>query len=55
VKTTYEHAVTNIRELADLIQRSNAEAVDLLNKRFREAMDEVKGLIEKSADHSKPV
>ena len=37
VKQSYERAVTNIRELSDLIQRSNGEAVELLNARFKEA------------------
>ena len=47
LKRSYEHAVTNMKELSDLIQKSNAEALALLDKRFREAMDEVRGLIEK--------
>ncbi len=44
LKTIYEHAVSNIKELGDLIQKSNAEAINLLNHRFSEAMDEVKAL-----------
>ena len=44
LKQSYEHAVANMKEIGDLIQRSNAEAVELLNKRFAEAMDEVKTL-----------
>ncbi|SHJ09296.1 phasin family protein [Roseomonas rosea] len=47
VKATYEKAVTNMKELADLIQKSNAEALTVLNKRFSEAMDEVRGLVAK--------
>jgi len=43
-KTAYERAVANLKELSDLIQRSNAEAVGVLNKRFAEALDEVKTL-----------
>jgi phasin family protein len=50
VKQSYERAIGNIRELSDLIQRSNGEAVSLLNERFREAMDEIKGLLEKSGE-----
>jgi len=50
LKRSYEHAVANIRELSDLIQRSNTEALGLLDHRFKEAMDEVKHLIEKPAD-----
>ncbi len=50
LKRSYEHAVNNMRELSDLIQRSNGEALALLDHRFREAMDEVHGLLEKSVD-----
>ncbi|MBS0559674.1 MAG: phasin family protein [Proteobacteria bacterium] len=48
LKQAYEHAVTNMKELADLIQKANAEAIGLLNNRFTEAMDEVKRLAEKA-------
>jgi hypothetical protein len=37
-----------MKELSDLIQQSNAEALALINQRFVEAMDEVKALAEKS-------
>jgi phasin family protein len=49
LKRAYERAVANTSELSDLIQRSNREALEQLNKRFTEAMDEVKRLMEKSA------
>jgi len=48
VKATYGRAVANMQEIADLIQKSNGEALALLNKRFAEAMDEVKGLVAKN-------
>jgi phasin family protein len=48
LKTAYERAVANMKEIGDLIQQSNAEAVKLLNTRFAEAMDEVKALANKS-------
>jgi hypothetical protein len=38
-----------MKELSDLIQQSNAEALSLINQRFVEAMDEVKALAQKSA------
>jgi len=41
-KATYAQAVANMRELADLIQKSSSEALAVLNRRFGEAMDEVK-------------
>ncbi|MFC3125879.1 phasin family protein [Pseudoroseomonas globiformis] len=47
LKASYGRAVSNIQELADLIQKSNAEAISLLNRRFAEAMDEVKGMVNK--------
>jgi phasin family protein len=49
LKHAYQTAVTNMRDLGDLIQRSNSEAVSKLNHRFSEAMDEMKGLIDKGA------
>jgi phasin family protein len=48
LKQAYERAVANMKEIGDLIQRSNAEAIALLNQRFAEAMDEVKALAGKS-------
>ena len=49
LKVAYERAVAHIRELADLIQRSNGEAIEMLNKRFGEALDEVKKLAAQGA------
>jgi phasin family protein len=48
VKKSYERAVSNIKDLSDLIQRSNSEALHVLSDRFKEAMDEIKALLEKS-------
>ena len=48
LKQAYQRAVAHMKELSDLIQQSNAEALGLLNKRFAEAMDEVKALAEKA-------
>jgi phasin family protein len=47
LKAGYERAVANMKEVADLIQKSNAEALTLLNRRFAEAMDEVKAMAAK--------
>lgn len=44
LKSAYEHAVGNMKELHDLMQKSHEEAMGLLNRRFSEAMDEVKAL-----------
>jgi phasin family protein len=48
LKRSYERAVANTKELTDLIQHANGEALNLLNKRFAEAMDEVKSLMAKA-------
>jgi phasin family protein len=44
MKSAYEKAVANMRELAELIQKSSDEALGVLNRRFTEAMDEVRTL-----------
>lgn len=48
LKTAYERAVAHMKELADLIQRSNGEALDVLNQRFAEAVDEARTIADKS-------
>lgn len=50
IKHAYERAVANAKELADLIQHSNAEALGLLNQRITEAMDEAKALLGKAGE-----
>jgi phasin family protein len=52
LKHAYERALANTRELSELIQHSNREALDVLNKRFVEAMDEVKALAAKAGPHT---
>jgi phasin family protein len=50
LKRAYERAVGNLKELTDLIQHSNGEALSLLNQRFLEAMDEVKAVMDRAAN-----
>ena len=50
LKKAYERAIANTREVGDLIQRSNTEAMELLNHRFTEALDEVKALVGKAGN-----
>ncbi len=45
LRSTYERAVSNMKEIADLIQRSNTEALGLLNRRFAEAMEEARTMV----------
>ncbi len=49
LKHAYERSVANIKELGDMIQQSNGEALRLLNARFTESMDEIKQLAGKTA------
>lgn len=48
LKAAYERAVSNMKEIGDLIQKSNGEALGVLNRRFSEALEEGKALISKS-------
>lgn len=48
MKEAYERAVRNTKEMADLISRANSEALNLLNTRIGEAMDEVETLLSKA-------
>ncbi|GAA0582392.1 phasin family protein [Caenispirillum bisanense] len=47
-KEAFERAVANAREMSELMAKSNAEVTDLLNRRFAEALDEVKGVVAKA-------
>ncbi|MBP2294522.1 phasin family protein [Azospirillum rugosum] len=49
VKVAFEKALSNIKELAELVAKSNTEAADVLSKRVSESLDEVKAAIAKSA------
>ena len=48
LKQAYEHAVANMKELHDLMQKSHDDAMALLSRRFQEAMEEVKSLAGKA-------
>lgn len=48
LKKAYERAVSNTKEMSDLIQRANDEAIGQLNQRFVEAVDEMKTLLGKT-------
>lgn len=43
-KTAFEQAMTNMRELADMVQKSNREAADIISKRVSAGLEEVKEL-----------
>lgn len=44
-RDAFERTVTNMRELAEMVARSNTEAADLLNKRFTESLTELRDLM----------
>lgn len=48
LKQAYEHGVANTRELSELIQKANTEALARLSSRFKELLDEMKTLFKKN-------
>lgn len=48
LRRAYERTVANARELGDMIQHANTEAMSVLNGRVVEAIDEVRAMVEKS-------
>jgi phasin family protein len=49
VKSAYEKGITNMRELTELSSKSSREAVDLLNSRVAESIEEVVAQLNKAA------
>ena len=47
VKKSYETAIANMKELADLYAKGNADAFEAINKRVTEALEEIKALTAK--------
>lgn len=47
LKDSYESSVANLREIADMMLKSNSEAVDILNKRVTASLNEIKNAAEK--------
>ncbi|UUX51256.1 TIGR01841 family phasin [Nisaea acidiphila] len=44
VKKTIEQTVSNMREISEMLAKSNQEAFDVLNKRITESLDELQSL-----------
>ncbi|MEI6986961.1 MAG: TIGR01841 family phasin [Rhodospirillaceae bacterium] len=42
VQTAFQAALTNMKELADLVTKSNTEAANVISKRVNEGLDELK-------------
>ncbi len=49
VKATFEKTLANIRELSELVAKSNSEAAEVLSKRVSESLDELKTAVAKVA------
>ena len=47
-KDAFERALSNARELAEMIAKANSEAFDLLNKRFTQSLDEAREVFTKA-------
>ncbi len=47
-KDAFQRAVTNMRELAEMIAKSNGEAFDIINRRVSESLDEIKSTVGKT-------
>jgi phasin family protein len=52
IRKNYENGVRGLRELADMMNESNAQASDILNRRVSASFTEMKSVIEKSGKAS---
>lgn len=48
-RLAFERAVTNMRELSEMVSKSQNEALETINKRVSESLKEVQSLIDKTA------
>jgi phasin family protein len=46
-KEAVEKTLANMREMSEMVVKSNSEVVDLLNSRFTQSLDEMKTMFEK--------
>lgn len=49
VKEGFQRAIANMRELAEMVSKSQGEAFDVINKRVTDSLDELKAVIAKKA------
>ena len=47
-KTAFEKAISNMKELSEMVAKSNCEAFDVINKRVAESLDEIRDLTKKA-------
>jgi phasin family protein len=48
VKTVFEKAIANLRELTEMVAKSNTEAADVLTKRIGESLTELKSALHRT-------
>jgi phasin family protein len=48
VKSAFEKALANLRELTEMVAKSNTEAADVLTKRIGESLTELKGSLQRT-------
>ncbi|MBI3515672.1 MAG: phasin family protein [Proteobacteria bacterium] len=46
-KSAFETALSNMRELAEMVTKANTEAFDVINRRVTESLDELKDMIKR--------
>ena len=49
VQTAFQAALANMKELAEMVTKSNTDAANVINKRVRESIEEVKSAIAKTS------
>ena len=49
VQTAFQAALANMKELADLVTKSNSDAANVISKRVTEGLDEIKAAVVKVA------
>jgi phasin family protein len=47
VKDAFKRAIGNMRELAEMVSKSQGEAFEVINKRVTDSLDEIKGAVAK--------
>lgn len=52
IKIAFEKALANVRELAELVAKSNAEAGEIISKRVSESLDELRAAVSKTVKSS---
>ena len=53
-RTSFEVALRNMRELAEMAGRSNREALEMINRRAMESFDEIRGAMAQKRDSGAP-